>query len=62
MGLFDRKSAKVQGTSARNYLPPSFAADLTAASQIMDRWDAAMATDQVDIASALKAANSVAAS
>jgi hypothetical protein len=41
MGLFDRKSKETPGSVAPVPLPTLSAADLTAASELMDRWDAA---------------------
>ena len=42
MGLFDRKS-RGAAAAAPPELPPTLSyTDLTAASQLMDRWDAAM--------------------
>jgi hypothetical protein len=42
MGLFDRKSKETPGSVVPKPPPTLSAADLIAASQLMDRWDAAM--------------------
>jgi hypothetical protein len=48
MGLFGRKPKETPGSVAPEPPPTLSAADLTAAAQLMDRWDAARARDDSD--------------